>query len=171
MAVQVLARLYQLTRLYVNFFQPSFKLRHKTRVGARVYRSYFPPATPCDRLLESEIVDEKTKIRLRRQKASVDPVRLLHMIREIQSTLAALTASSESANGRSSSSKSLSEFLKEIPRLWKEGKVRATHQRKSYSSHYWRTRKDTFETVWPQLLDWLQSNPDIAATDLFFKLR
>jgi len=34
-----------------------------------------------------------------------------------------------------------------------------------------RTRKDPFETVWPQLLDWLQRDPGIAATELFFKLR
>ena len=171
MAAQVLGRLYRLTRLYVNFFQPSFKLRHKTRIGARVYKSYFPPATPCDRLLESEMVDEETKIQLREQKAELDPVRLLYMIRELQSTLAALGGSSESANGASPTSKSLSEFLKQLPRLWEEGEVRATHRKRTSSSHYWRTRKAPFETVWPQLLYWLQRDPDIAATELFFKLR
>ena len=171
MATQVLGRLYRLTRLYVNFFQPSFKLRHKTRIGARVYKSYFPPATPCDRLLESEMVDEETKIQLREQKAELDPVRLLYMIRELQSTLAALGGSSESANGASPTSKSLSDFLKQLPRLWKEGEVRATHRKRTSSSHYWRTRKDPFETVWPQLLYWLQRDPDIAATELFFKLK
>ena len=57
LAAQVLGRLHRLTRLYVNFFQPSFKLRQKTRVGAKVHKSYFPPATPCDRLLKNEKVE------------------------------------------------------------------------------------------------------------------
>src|SRR6195256_3178338 len=47
---RVLERLYAASRLYVNFFQPSFKLRSKTRDGARVRKKYHPPATPCDRL-------------------------------------------------------------------------------------------------------------------------
>ena len=117
------------------------------------------------------MVDEETKIQLREQKAELDPVRLLYMIRELQSTLAALGGSSESANGASPASKSLSEFLKQLPRLWKEGEVRATHRKRTSSSHYWRTRKAPFETVWPQLLYWLQRDPDIAATELFFKLK
>ena len=171
MATQILGRLYKLTRLYVNFFQPSFKLRHKTRVGARVYKSYFPPATPCDRLLDSEQIDEETKARLREQKASLDPVQLLYLIRELQATLVALASSNESTNGTSPASKSLSEFLKQLPQLWKDGEVRATHRKQPSSPRDWRTRTDPFESVWPQLLDWLQRDPDITATDLFVKLR
>ena len=44
-----LARLYAAARLHVNLFQPSFKLREKTRVGARVTKRWHPPATPADR--------------------------------------------------------------------------------------------------------------------------
>jgi hypothetical protein len=44
-------RLYAASRLFVNFFQPSFKLASKTRIGARVTKRYHPPATPCARLL------------------------------------------------------------------------------------------------------------------------
>ena len=50
-ATQALAQLYGASRLYVNFFQPSFKLKSKTRDGARVSKTYHAPATPCDRLL------------------------------------------------------------------------------------------------------------------------
>ena len=35
-AAQVMARLYAAARLYVNFFQPSFKLKEKRREGAKV---------------------------------------------------------------------------------------------------------------------------------------
>jgi hypothetical protein len=41
-AAQVLARLLDVARLYVNFFQPSFKLRDKTRDGAGTWRRRRP---------------------------------------------------------------------------------------------------------------------------------
>ena len=50
-ATQALAQLYSASRLYVNFFQPSFKLKSKTRDGGRVSKTYHAPATPCERLL------------------------------------------------------------------------------------------------------------------------
>lgn len=46
-----LGRLYTASRLFVNFFQPSFKLKEKTRTGARVTKRYHAPETPCARLL------------------------------------------------------------------------------------------------------------------------
>ena len=39
-AGEALTRLYSASRLFVNFFQPSFKLAEKTRVGARVHKRY-----------------------------------------------------------------------------------------------------------------------------------
>ena len=171
LAAQVLGRLHRLTRLYVNFFQPSFKLRHKTREGAKVRKSYFPPATPRDRLLKNEKVSEEAKERLREQKACLDPVRLLHTIRELQATLAALASSNGSENGAAPESKSLAEFLKQLPRLWKDGEVRPTHRKAPSSPRNWRTRVDPFESVWPELLDWLQRDPDTTAKDLLQRLR
>jgi len=50
-AAAALARLYAAMRLFVNFFQPSFKLAAKARDGAQVRKRYHPPATPCQRLL------------------------------------------------------------------------------------------------------------------------
>lgn len=48
-AGQALAQLLQAVRLYVNYFQPSFKLRERVREGSKVKKSYYPPATPCER--------------------------------------------------------------------------------------------------------------------------
>jgi hypothetical protein len=45
-AAEALARLYGASRLFVNFFQPSFKLAEKTRTGARVSKRYHAPETP-----------------------------------------------------------------------------------------------------------------------------
>src|SRR3954463_2308035 len=42
-AAAALARLYATVRLFVNFFQPSFKLAGKEREGARVRKRYHPP--------------------------------------------------------------------------------------------------------------------------------
>ena len=51
-----LARVHDVARLYVNYFQPSFKLKSKTRDGARVHKVYFAPATPCERLLAHDSI-------------------------------------------------------------------------------------------------------------------
>ena len=44
-ATRTLAKLYASSRLFVNFFQPSFKLKEKHRDGAKVLKSYHAPAT------------------------------------------------------------------------------------------------------------------------------
>jgi hypothetical protein len=143
-AGQVFARLYHAVRLYVNYFQPSFKLRYKVRNGAKVKKSYFKPATPCDRLLEHQSIDGKIKEILQSERAQLDPVELLHIIRESQSALAALCSHEPSSSPERSS---LDTFLAQLPRLWRSGDARPTH-RKRTKSRSWRTRKDPFETVW-----------------------
>ena len=50
-AGQCLAQLYQAVRLYVNYFQPSFKLQSQECEGAKVKKFYHKPATPCERAL------------------------------------------------------------------------------------------------------------------------
>jgi hypothetical protein len=76
-----LARLYDVSRLDIHFFPPSFKLKSKTRDGARVTQRYPAPMTPCERLRGLPSVEEATQARLREQWARLDPVRLLHDIR------------------------------------------------------------------------------------------
>jgi hypothetical protein len=90
-AGQCLAQLYQAVRLYVNYFQPSFKLSSKTRDGARIKKRYHRPATPCDRLLAHSSVSPSDKEALRAQMASPNPLELLHQIREGQGASIALS--------------------------------------------------------------------------------
>ncbi|WP_237574064.1 MULTISPECIES: hypothetical protein [Burkholderiaceae] len=59
-ATQTLACLYEVPRLYINFFQPSFKLQSKTRHGARVTKRYEAPLTPLERVLRSASVPQAT---------------------------------------------------------------------------------------------------------------
>ena len=89
-ATAALGRLYQSARLYVNFFQPSFKLASKQRDGALVRRRYHPPLTPYQRLLASPYVDEVVKHQLRPRFATLDPVALLKAIRDTQQEFAAV---------------------------------------------------------------------------------
>jgi hypothetical protein len=56
-AYRQLAELYRAVRLYVNFFQPSMKLRTKTRTGSRVRRMYDRAQTPLQRVLASGVLD------------------------------------------------------------------------------------------------------------------
>ena len=84
---RVMARLYAAARLYVNFFQPSFKLKEKRREGAKVIKRYHHPSTPYERALAHPKVTEAVKKRLREQYRTLDPVALLAEIRAAQEEL------------------------------------------------------------------------------------
>jgi hypothetical protein len=84
---RVMARLYAAARLYVNFFQPSFKLKEKRREGAKVIKRYHNPSTPYERALAHPKVAETVKKRLREQYRTLDPVALLAEIRAAQEEL------------------------------------------------------------------------------------
>jgi hypothetical protein len=166
-AGQCLAQLFQAVRLYVNYFQPSFKLRSKTREGAKVKKVYHQPATPCERLLAHPGVPDAVKDQLRAERDRLDPLELLHRIREGQAALAAL-ASGELGNGPGR--ESLEQFLAKLPELWRDGEARPTHRREASQPRTWRTRKDPFEGVWPELLLWLQEDPEATAKALLERL-
>jgi len=167
-AGQCLARLYGMVRLYVNYFQPSFKLRSKTREGAKVKKRYHKPATPCDRLLAQDSVSTAAKEVLQAKLAALDPLEILHQIREGQSALVALSSGDL---GHGPQRESLEAFLAKLPELWREGEVRPTHQNEPSTPRSWRTRKDPFEKVWPEILLWLQADPELTAKVLMERLQ
>jgi hypothetical protein len=84
---RVMGRLYAAARLYINFFQPSFKLKEKRREGAKVIKRYHAPATPFERALAHPEVPAVVKQRLREQYRTLDPVALLAEIRAAQEEL------------------------------------------------------------------------------------
>jgi len=61
--------------------------------------------------------------------------------------------------------------MQQLGELWRQGEVRATHRTFPKTPHYWRTRKDPFESVWPDVLLWLQDTPDATAKELFVRLQ
>jgi hypothetical protein len=79
-AYQSLERLYNIVRLYVNFFQPTMKLRGKTRHGAKVHKVYDIAQTPYQRLLQSGVLKESKKAELTAIYNGLNPVYLLKQI-------------------------------------------------------------------------------------------
>jgi len=81
-ALEALNRIYDLLRLYVNFFQPVMKLKHKTRNGARVHKVYDTALTPYQRLLNSGVLTEAKQQELAAVYNGLNPVLLLKQINE-----------------------------------------------------------------------------------------
>src|ERR687886_383856 len=128
-AAAALARLYATVRLFVNFFQPSFKLAGKEREGARVRKRYHPPATPCERLLADARTNEEVRRRVNELRATLDPVRLLQEMRAAQQTLVAI-ADQGVERSPAVETPPIEEFLAGLRTAWREGEVRPTGQTK-----------------------------------------
>jgi hypothetical protein len=169
-ATEALSRLYAASRLFVNFFQPSFKLAEKKRVGARVTKRYHAPQTPCSRLLSSDVVTATTKKRLTEGASGGDPLRLLDEIRTEQHRIAALAAG-ESVHIASAGDGELNTFLQSLATAWREGEVRPTHRKAARPPRSWRTRADPFEDVWSLVREWLEIDPETTATALLARLQ
>ncbi|WP_175897318.1 DDE-type integrase/transposase/recombinase, partial [Burkholderia pseudomultivorans] len=170
-ATETLASLYAVSRLYINFFQPSFKLKSKTRHGARITKRYESPLTPLERVLRSASVPETTKRRLRAQFRALDPLDLLRRMREAQQQVAQCSESGTAlADAKAPGRAPLAEFLVSLGTAWQDGEVRPTHHRKARVPHTWRSREDPFEHTWPTIQRWLESEPGITARKLHERL-
>jgi hypothetical protein len=165
-----LSRLHEIARLYVNFFQPSFKLKSKTRVGAKVSKKYEKPATPYERLLASDRVTSQCKHKLQQIFAGLDPVHLLSQIREAQRNLNQLEVGGGTVNAPETA-QDLERFVKSLSTAWRDGEVRPTHRKPYSGPRAWRTRVDPFENTWPLVEQWLKQQPDATAKDLFHRLQ
>ena len=81
---RLLTMLYQIARLYVNFFQPSLKLSSKERDGGNVKRIYDAASTPYQRIIGSSHVLSETKMDLGKLFDSMDPLLLLTELERLQ---------------------------------------------------------------------------------------
>ena len=158
----------------MNFFQPSFKLKSKTRDGAKVHKIYFAPATPCDRLLAYASIEPaikaRVKARLKAQFESLDPVRLLQAIRRAQQTLSEMAAHGAPSAAAPTRSPDVDAFLKSLSTAWKEGEARPTHRKQPGAKHWWRTKVDPFADAWPLVDGWLVAEPAVSAKELMGRL-
>jgi hypothetical protein len=169
-ARNALAQLYASSRLYINFFQPSFKLQSKKRDGARVHKVYFAPATPCDRLLAHDSVEPLVKEKLKAQFKKLDPVRLLQEMRTAQQILSELAAHGVRTEAVSADASDVVVFLANLSVAWKDGEARPTHRKQPAAKHWWRTRVDPFADVWPVIEGWLIAEPSASAREVMSRL-
>ena len=126
-AAQALAKLYGAARLFVNFFQPSFKLAEKHRQGAHVTKRYGTPQTPCQRLLGADSMPEAVKRRLRSTAETLDPLKLLEEIRALQSHLVSLSDKVPPPSTDVPAEANLAAFMSGLSGAWRDGEVRPTH--------------------------------------------
>ena len=93
--LRLLNELYQVLRLYTNYFQPVMKLIQKERVGSQVKKKYDQPRTPFRRVLESPQVAKAKKQRLRKEYAQLNPAALKREITRLQNELLELATKKE----------------------------------------------------------------------------
>ena len=67
-------------RLYINFFQPSFKLIAKERIGNKTIKRYDTAKTPYQRILERKDIPLETKARLMNLYVQLNPAELRRSI-------------------------------------------------------------------------------------------
>jgi hypothetical protein len=170
-AAAELARLYATVRLFINFFQPSFKLAGKQREGAKVSRQYHAPATPYARLLATGKLEAMVEERLVAEFMALDPISLLAAMRSSQERIASLVALGGNADPPAAVAHSeLAGFLSGLGTAWQAGEVRATHRKPPKARRYWRSRLDPFAAVAADLRSWFEAAPDLQATDLLVRL-
>jgi hypothetical protein len=183
-AYRQLGELYRAVRLYVNFFQPSMKLRTKTRTGSRVRRTYGPAQTPFQRVLASGVLDGASERRLKAVYQALDPVRLLNQLESLQEAL--WRHAMFRTRGHSPISDLVARFdlgacggvddkaaAETLVRLRPDGTPRRKYRRteKSKGPRLYRTRKDPFEAVWDEVCQWLTAQPERTGKSVFDALQ
>ncbi len=168
-AAAALAQLYGSVRLFVNFFQPSFKLADKTREGAKVKKRYHLPATPHQRLLADARTAEEVRRRVEAIHADLDPVRLLQAIRATQQRLVDI-ADRPIADASPPTVPTLEQFLSGLRTSWQEGEVRPTMRPKEKAKRL-RRRPDPFAAVTAQLHGWFEAEPWRTSRELLERLQ
>jgi hypothetical protein len=85
--LSILNELYRHLRLYTNFFQPTMKLKEKTRIGSKVIKKYDKPMTPYKRVLQSPFISDKDKENLKKQYLKLNPAEMKRKITRLQQKL------------------------------------------------------------------------------------
>jgi hypothetical protein len=170
---RVMARLYAAARLYINFFQPSFKLKEKRREGAKVIKRYHAPSTPYERALVHPEVPAAVKQRLREQYRTLDPVALLAEIRATQEELGNRVdrrAGKDATLQPVPSAPDAVAFAKTLGTTVTAGDPRATHRR---PKRRYKTRVLMPSKLDPHVAaikDWLAAEPQLTAIAIVGRL-
>ena len=172
LAAEVLARLYAASRLHSNLFQPSFKLRHKTRIGARVIKRYHAPEPPVARALAHPALDEATKARLRVLPSTCDPVVLLAEIRAAQAELGErIDRRGATAVRQDPAPMNLDRFVASLATAWREGEQRPTHKRTYRRRKPVPQRPSMLDGLQEEIHGWLAAEPGLSGQAVLSRLQ
>jgi len=100
--LRLLNEIYGVLRIYKNFCLPTIRLKSKQRVEGRLQRKYEKPATPYQRLMESDQTAESTKRALRQVYESLNPAALYRRLTEVRQQLEEVSAGKLEGNGKPS---------------------------------------------------------------------
>jgi hypothetical protein len=189
-AARILGELHAVLRLWINFFQPSMRLRSKTRQGAKLHRVFDEAMTPYDRVLKADEVSPSAKSGLRDEYRELDPVALLAEIARLQDELWPLAyrelpsrhidpdrEATERARIQGAyppppaSPEPLPAEDRDYRQVDKPRRKHKPHKPHKPCDHWWRTWPDSFETVWAECEAELRVKPNLAATVLLQRLQ
>jgi hypothetical protein len=184
-AYQQLGELYQVIRLYVNFFQPSMKLIFKQRKGSRVRKKYDLAQTPYQRLVSSNILDEEKYRYLNDFYLALDPVQLLKQLEILQDAFwqhailerpkvrlaSRCIAQPEHVTANLTEEQKSPEKAGIEEEVKKQKKRRYRRTAKTRAPRTWRTRKDPFERVSDELRQELAAFPQRTAKSMLAELQ
>ena len=171
-AWRALIQLYEILRLYVNFFQPSMKLIEKQRDGARVKKRYDRAQTPYQRIIASGYLTKRKRERIESLYWKLDPVTLLKELERRQDHFWTFANGQRELEGNDSPRAMdavVRKYLVEITASQEPSGIR--RYRRTKKPRTWRTRKDPFAEVWPEVRVQLEVNPAQTAKALFVGLQ
>jgi hypothetical protein len=188
-AYRQLTEVYRAVRLYVNFFQPSMKLKEKHREGSRVTRTYQVAQTPWQRLQTDGTLTAETRTRLTTIYEVLDPVRLLSQLTTLQTALwthAVLPGIDRFPNSKATirfrnppdtrTTSDEGECVGPAPSPLLDptappAKRKYRRTKPSKGPRTYRTRLDPFADVWGEVSAWLAANPERTAKSIFVELQ
>jgi hypothetical protein len=169
-AARGLSRLFAASRLYVNFFQPSFKLREKWREGARIIKRYHAPVPPCDRALAHPALDDGVKRQLRILHQQLDPVMLLADMRSAQHELGDKVDHRPGLVTKLAPQETTANFVAGLGKNWSEGERRSIHRRPYVRRKPVPRRPSMLDRHVHEIERWLAAAPHLTAVDVLNRL-
>ena len=165
-----LANFYHVLRQYINFFQPSLNLHQKRRQGGKVSKTYHAARTPYQRLLETGILSEEERLKLESEYLKLDPVLLMDELKRFQKNLLQFAWQ---INGQQKSTvvpqsppePELNQLIEPVPTEFNYFRYEKPKDKRSLPRTY-KTRKDAFEHVWPEIKLKLELQPESYAREI-----
>ncbi|EFC4873245.1 integrase catalytic domain-containing protein [Escherichia coli] len=164
-AVKAMNLMYMANRLFINFFQPSFRLLDTQRIGGKTVRRHDAPKAPYNRLVELHTLRAELRGHFDDIIHAPDPLKLPETIRLYQHQLARIAVGAPVADKNSD----LTAFLQGLSVAWQEGSVNPLHHPAPSKPRHRRTRAAPFADVGNEIECWLKDEPQLDSTELLLK--